>query len=238
MIKNSRVNPLLSFLVSMIIHIGGFLIIAFALNSVGSKGRINPNNSYISINSTSSNLDIKKNKIDAGKTEVNKNQSLKKIKAVTSTNKPEPVAYSFSKLPVDTTELDQVYKEPTLNVSIKYPQNWTYIDQDLSDKLDGVTFWATQGIYSPPPYIHLEVKDKELFSSARYKYKIEASNYTLYYNDPEELENQVMQTVYIRTGSDEDFSVKLIMEGRTAFNSFQPVFFGMIKSFKFGKSLF
>jgi hypothetical protein len=138
----------------------------------------------------------------------------------------------------DTTGLQQIYKEPTLDVSIRYPVGWTYVDQDVSNKLDGVTFWSTNNVYSPPPYVHLEVKEKYLFNPNRYKYSIKTDNYIAYYNSPEELSGQVSQEVYIRTEIDKDFSIKLIMEGKESFITFQPVFFGMIKTFKFDNSLF
>jgi hypothetical protein len=145
---------------------------------------------------------------------------------------------AFSIETADTSALNQIYKESTLKVSIKYPTGWTYIDQNVKNKLDGVTFWLAGGNYSPPPYVHLEVKEKYLFNPSRYQYNMNARNYTIYYNEPEELEGQVSQTLYIRTDTEEDYSIKLIMEGRSAFRSFQSDFFGMVKSFKFGNSLF
>ena len=146
--------------------------------------------------------------------------------------------YNFSNINADTTGLDQIYHESTLDVTLKYPAGWTFIDQDVKSKLDGVTFWSTIGNYLPPPYIHMEVKDKELFSAQRFKYKSKMWGYTIFYNDPENIEGQITQTIYMRTNSDSDFSFKLIMEGEDAFKSFQPIFFGMIKSFKFGSSFF
>ena len=68
----------------------------------------------------------------------------------------------------DTTLLEQLYSEQTLNVRVKYPAGWKFIDQNNNGKLDGVTFWATTGNYNPPPYIHLEVKEKYLFSENRF----------------------------------------------------------------------
>ena len=65
--------------------------------------------------------------------------------------------YSFSNIKADTSGLDQIYKESTLDVTIKYPAGWTYVDQDIKNKLDGITFWSNLGNYSPPPYVHLEV---------------------------------------------------------------------------------
>jgi hypothetical protein len=143
------------------------------------------------------------------------------------------VYYNLSEIIADTSDLRQIYSEPTLNVRLRYPNGWTYIDQNIKDKLDGVTFWSLSGSSNPPPYIHLEVKEKYLFNPARFRYKTELNGSTAYYNDPEELSSQVSQVVYIRTDSDEDYSIKLILNGREAFKSFQPVFFSIVKSFTF-----
>jgi hypothetical protein len=145
---------------------------------------------------------------------------------------------NFEGTGTDTSGLEQVYAERTLNVKIKYPVGWTFVDQDRHSKLDGVTFWASNGIFNPPPYIFLEVKEKYLFNPSRYKFNTKLANSIAYYNDPEELEGQLSQVFYIRTESDEDYSIKLIMTGNDSFIAFQPIFFGMIKSFNFGKSLF
>ena len=146
--------------------------------------------------------------------------------------------YNFAGAGTDTSALIQTYSEKSLNVKISYPIGWTFVDQNRQKKLDGVTFWANNGIFNPPPYIFLEVKEKYLFNPSRYKYNTRLKNTVAYYNDPEELEGQVSQVFYIRTDSDEDFSLKLIMNGKDTFIAFQPIFFGMIKSFNFGNSLF
>lgn len=145
---------------------------------------------------------------------------------------------SFSEIKADTTQLDQLYKESTIGVSIKYPKGWTFIDQRKREKLDGVTFWSADGVNDPPPYIHLEVVEKYLFNEKKFQYKMKLKNCVAYYNDPEELAGQFSQIVYLRTTTDEDFSIKLIMKGREVFKSFQPRFFAIIKSFKFGNSIF
>ena len=146
--------------------------------------------------------------------------------------------YNMNSAGFDSTGLNQTYQEPTLNVRLRYPSGWVYVDQQRKRKLDGITFWASTGNYIPPPYIHVEVVEKYIFNPGQYKYKYDFERFTGYYNDPEELENQVSQTIYIRTGDDEDYSIKLIMEGHEAFKEFQPVFFAMVKSFRFGNSLF
>ncbi len=134
----------------------------------------------------------------------------------------------------DTVGLQNIYNENTLNVEIKYPYGWTYLDQNSKNKLDGVTFWGSTNLYNPPPYIHLEVMDKDLFNPAKFKYTSEFENYIIYYNDPEELSDHFMRLLYIRTETDVDYELKLIMKGKEQFESFEPVFFGMVKSFSFG----
>lgn len=146
--------------------------------------------------------------------------------------------YEFLPRNADTTNLHQIYSETTLNVRVRYPAGWVYIDQDVKNKLDGVTFWMATGAFNPPPYVHLEVKEKYLFNPSRFKYSTKMDNFIAYYNDPEELEGQVSQVVYLRTESAEDYSIKLIMKGEEAFKTFQPEFFGMIKSFRFGDPFF
>jgi hypothetical protein len=146
--------------------------------------------------------------------------------------------YNMNSGGFDSTGLGQVYQEPTLKVRLNYPSGWIYLDQQRKRKLDGITFWASLGDYYPPPYIHVEVVEKYVFNPDQYKYKYDFDLFTGYYNDPEEMENQVSQTIYIRTSDDEDYSIKLIMQGREAFKEFQPVFFAMVKSFRFGNSIF
>jgi hypothetical protein len=134
----------------------------------------------------------------------------------------------------DTVGLQNIYNENTLGVEIKYPYGWTYLDQNTKNRLDGVTFWGSTNLYNPPPYIHLEVMDKYLFNPAKFKYKSEFDDYIIYYNDPEELSDQFTRLLYIRTESDVDYELKLIMKGKEQFESFEPIFFGMVKSFSFG----
>lgn len=138
----------------------------------------------------------------------------------------------------DTGGLASVYAEGTLNVRMRYPSGWKFIDQNRKNKLDGVTFIGYAVDPSNAPYVILQVKEKYLFNSSRYKNKEELSSYTIYYNDPQEMEGQVSQILYIRTGGDEDYSIKLIVNGMERFKDYQPVFFSMIKSFRFGRSLF
>lgn len=145
---------------------------------------------------------------------------------------------SFSDIIVDTTNLDQVYTEPSLNVSIKYPKGWTFIDQNKKKKLDGVTFWESEGQFNPPPYIHLEVVDKDMFIEKRYLYKLDLKNYIAYYNDPEKMQGYITQVFYIRTEDNEDYRLKLMIKGEVQFKLFQPRFWAILKSFSFGNSLF
>ena len=159
-------------------------------------------------------------------------------KEQTSETIDELKTINFSDIVADTTNLDQVYKEPTLNISIKYPKGWIFIDQNKKKKLDGVTFWASDGIYNPPPYIHLEVVSNDMFIEKRFAYKMELENYQAFYNEPEEMQGYLSQIIYIRTGNDEDFRLKLMMKGKTEFYTFQPKFWAILKSLNFGSSLF
>ncbi len=136
----------------------------------------------------------------------------------------------------DSSGLNQIYSEKTLNVKIRYPLGWIYIDQQKKSKLDGVTFWAGEGIFDPPPYIHLEVTDKYYFNPQKFKFSYKFKDFEGFYNEPEELEGQISQTLYIRTESDNDFTIKLIIQGRENFEKFKPVFFAMVNSFQFGSS--
>ena len=153
-------------------------------------------------------------------------------------NAGETAFYDLRDSNADTSDLVQVYRENTLDVIVKYPAGWTYLDQNVKNELDGVTFWTTSTNYNPPPYVHIEVKDKDLFNPKRFDHSYKTKNYTAYYNEPEELEGQITQIIYIRTNTEKDFSLKLIMKGKEAFKSFQPVFFGMVKSFKYGNQFF
>ena len=224
-------NTAISFSVSILLHVIIFIIAAFVFKITTEKSVAG---GYVQIKTRELINNLKDNAAEKEKVITKNNNSNNKInKSVSKTETEENLITSS-----DTSGLYQVYKESTLDVSMRYPVGWTYIDQDVKNKLDGVTFWAVNGIYSPPPYVHLEVKEKYLFNPSRYKYSIKTDDYIAYYNDPEELSGQVSQEVYIRTGIDEDFTIKLIMEGRKSFNAFQPVFFGMIKTFKFDNSIF
>lgn len=219
---------------SILIHFCIFFVIAFFLSMLGVNKLVN--RTIIEIIQTESASENLAEEIPTDEEEISEVEE--EVEPEKEMPKEESVYYDISKTDADTSGLEQVYSESTLNVRLKYPRGWTFIDQNVKKKLDGITFWMTDGVYSPPPYVHLEVKEKYLFNESRFKFSFEMDGSTAYYNDPEELEKQVSQIIYIRTESDEDFSLKLIMTGRDDFKKFQPVFFGMIKSFKFGKSLF
>ncbi|MEJ2615631.1 MAG: hypothetical protein P8Z35_11780 [Ignavibacteriaceae bacterium] len=231
-IKDS--NTLVSLSASVLIHLMLIILAAYTLKISTEKSTAG--NSFVQIRTGEINNDSKSQRVENKKE--TKADNHRKIRKIFNKKVPDLKNNTNLFLSSDTAGLYQVYKESTLDVSIRYPVGWTYIDQDVRNKLDGVTFWATNSVYSPPPYVHIEVKDKYLFNKNRYKHSIKTDDYTAYYNDPEELSGQISQEVYIRTGIDEDFSIKLIMEGMDSFKNFQPVFFGMIKTFKFDNSLF
>ncbi|MGB8319955.1 MAG: hypothetical protein WCE54_17615, partial [Ignavibacteriaceae bacterium] len=205
-IKDS--NTPISLSVSVIIHL--LLIFLAAYTFKISTERSTAGSSYVQIKTGEFINNLKNRQVEEKKETVKKHLEgpIKTLEKKMPDSKNTNIFLSS-----DTAGLNQVYKESTLDVSIRYPVGWTYIDQDVRNKLDGVTFWAANSIYSPPPYVHIEVKDKYLFNQGRFKYSIKTDDYTAYYNDPEELSGQISQEVYIRTGIDEDFSIKLIMDG-------------------------
>jgi hypothetical protein len=237
---NDKDYYLFSFSASLVIHII-ILLICFIIMKKGDdsyrgKGIVVQMMQGGNLISTTDDLIKEKiNKLKVQKVAVNETTSL-----TTPDMKAHSISgyYNFEGTGNDTSGLEQIYSENTLNVKIKYPLGWTFVDQDNHNKLDGVTFWANNGIFNPPPYIFLEVKEKYLFNPSRYKFSTKLANSVAWYNDPEELEGQVSQVFYIRTETDEDYGIKLIMTGKDTFIAFQPIFFSMIKSFNFGKSLF
>lgn len=135
---------------------------------------------------------------------------------------------------IDTLGLPGQYAEPTLHVRIRYPVGWSFMDQNKKNKLDGVTFLGPPTTSGAIPYVHVDVQEKYMFNPSRYNMKSEEKNYVMYFNAPEVLEGQFTQTIYIRTESEQDYSIKLIVKGEADFKEFQPVFLAMIKTFKFG----
>jgi hypothetical protein len=219
---------------SILFHLVIIATLIYFLNLQSNKSRIN---------TTVFTIDTKEYvqpKFDVTESEIEKKEAeQKKIPNDQVNEKIDEIkSLSFSDIIVDTTNLDQIYSEPTLNVSIKYPKGWTFIDQNKKNKLDGVTFWLNDGRYNPPPYLHLEVVDKDLFIEKRYSHKMVLEKYIAYYNDPEEMQGYTTQILYIRTEENEDFRLKLMMRGDLEFKSFQPKFWAILKSFNFGSSLF
>lgn len=225
--KTATLKWLRTSLVSIVIHAIGFIFITFLAKLSVQNAMVNPKFYTVEFIEYTTNTEIVEEEV------VNKNEP-----EVFETTEEAGASQQFSlrDIDADTTNLDQLYKENTLNVSIKYPKGWTFVDQNVKNKLDGVTFWASDGIYNPPPYIHLEVRDKYYFNEQKYLYQIEFDDYIAYYNDPEIIENYYIQNVYLRTETSQDFNIKLMIVGKEAFNSFQPKFFGMIKTFNFSSS--
>jgi hypothetical protein len=231
-VKNIRLNGLMiSFLFSVFIHSGVFILAGYLLSRQLNKLVVNT--IYVEFLNKEENSFSKSEIINDKKEETKPSEEIKPVQ-----KKAGAYFYNFTETNYDTSSLMQVYKESTLNVSLRYPNGWTYLDQDVKNKLDGVTFWAVDKNYEIPPYVHLDVCDKTIFNSSRFKYKFSSNGSDYYYNDPEELEGHFTQVIYIRTNADEDYSIKLIVKGKEAFRSFQPVFFNMAKSFNFGKSFF
>ena len=227
--------PVFGFSASLLLHAIIITVAALILNSTIDESQVG--SAYVQIRTMESDsqalepVPVKKEKEESVEQDaVKKETTVEETKAIpekeTAQASNEAVFYDFSNTAADTTNLVQVYKENTLDVSLKYPAGWTYLDQNVKHTLDGVTFWTTSTRYNPPPYVHIEVKDKDLFNPKRFEHNYKTRNYTAYYNEPEELSGQITQIIYIRTNTEKDFSIKLIMKGEEAFKSFQPIFFG------------
>jgi hypothetical protein len=231
-IKIKAGTPVFNITASVVIHLLLFFIIAFLLDASSGKEMIR--SVYVQVTTGMFTREAAEDVTE--ETDENIEEPAEVPEEIKQDTKDQPGAafYSLSEINTDTTGLKNIYAEPTLGVKIKYPPGWNFIDQNVKNKLDGVTFWGLTHVYNPPPYIHLEVKEKYLFNPSRFKYNQKLNDYTIYYNDPEELSDQYTQIIYIRTEDDEDYSLKLIMKGKESFKTFQPLFFGMLKTFKFG----
>jgi len=232
-------KSILSLAASSLFHLLLF-IIAYFFTDLNLK-KINPNSGYVQVFTKKS--DIETVNFEKMFKEENEKKSDTENRELIKKTEPVPNSQSNSGINfldqnADTTSLEQVYSEPTLNVSIKFPVGWTFIDQNVDKKLDGVTFWASASNFNPPPYVHLEVCDKSLFNQNRYKYSLLLKDAVVYFNDPESLANYFSQTFYFRTEDKDDFSLKLTIKGEEAFKSYAPTFYGMLKSFRFGSTIF
>jgi hypothetical protein len=232
-------NRIISYVASSLFHLILFILAYFFTDL--NINKINPNAGYVQVftkrdNAETVNFEKVFKPKEAKKDESDKNEIITETEKATYTR--PTIALNFIDRNADTTSLEQVYSESTLNVSMKYPSGWTFIDQNVNNKLDGVTFWANISAYNPPPYVHLQVCDKALFNPNRYKHNLPLRDATLFFNDPENLANYVSQTFYFRTENSEDFSLKLTIKGEEAFKTYAPTFYGMLKSFRFGGSIF
>lgn len=232
-------NSILSLAASSLFHLMLFMI-AYFFTDLNLK-KINPNSGYVQVFTKKSDVEtVNFEKIfkheDEKKSDIGNKEIIKETEPAPNSQTIEVV--NFLDQNADTSSLEQVYNETTLNVSIKYPIGWTFIDQNVDKKLDGVTFWASASKLNPPPYVHLEVRDRSLFNQSRYKYNLQLRDAVVYFNDPENLANYFSQTFYFRTEGNEDFSLKLTIKGEQAFETYAPTFYGMLKSFRFGTSLF
>lgn len=230
--KRRRIFSLIS---SLLLHTVFFALII--ISGISSNQIPKINRQLITLESIQIDKDVKS---DIQKENISEESEIRNQNNQPAEDKSENnlILVNSEDLIADTTGIDQIYSEKTLNLSIKYPKGWTFIDQTKKNKLDGVTFWSVEGVYNPPPYIHLEVVEKYLFNPNRYKYKVKQFNCEWYFNDPVNLEGQISQEIYIKTEDDEDFSVKLIMKGEDQFRAFQSKFFAIVKSLDFGKGIF
>ncbi|GBD86229.1 hypothetical protein BMS3Abin03_00139 [bacterium BMS3Abin03] len=144
---------------------------------------------------------------------------------------------SFSDENIDTASLYYSYSDPTYSVKLKYPKGWTFLDQSIKNKLNGVTFWKTSGNSTPPPFIRLKVVDKNNFNPDRFSNSKIFDKFTVYFNDPTFVDDMISQTIYIRTNKELDFIIDLIVKEDNEFRNLQPKFYGMIKTLEVRKGL-
>lgn len=232
-------KSILSLAASSLFHLLLF-IIAYFFADLNLK-KINPNSGYVQVFTKKS--DVETVNFEKMFKEENEKKSDTENRELIKKTEPVPNSQSnsgvnFLDQNADTTSLEQVYNETTLNVSMKYPNGWTFIDQNVDKKLDGVTFWASASNFNPPPYVHLEVCDRSLFNQNRYKHSLLLKDAVVYFNDSESLANYFSQTFYFRTKDKDDFSLKLTIKGEEAFKSYAPTFYGMLKSFRFDSTIF
>lgn len=232
-----RNRSILSLAFSTLFHLVLFFIAYYFANL--SIKKISPNAGYVQVFTRKNDLDAinfeNKFKSTAEQKSKPSSQNVKNKPAVDS---PASALLNFIDEKADTTMLLQTYTESTFDITINYPLGWTFLDQNVNKKLEGVTFWASSSNINPPPYVHLEVCDRDLFNENKFKHKLSLRNAVVYFNDPEKLANYVSQVFYFRTEEESDFSLKLTVKGEDAFNSFAPTFYGMLKSFKFKDSPF
>ncbi len=160
------------------------------------------------------------------------------VKETTPTPVSEKVAPTQSLkgnlLSADTTQLRGIYKESSLDVTIRYPEGWNYLDQQKKKKLDGVTFIGKTNS-GTAPYIFLKVEEKYRFNPNRYKSSFKTDKYVVYHDDERVMAGQYTLELYLRTEDEEDYSIKLIVIGEQNFKEYKPVFLAMVKTFSFGK---
>lgn len=146
---------------------------------------------------------------------------------------------NFAKSGNDTSALQNIYRESSLNVRLRYPAGWTFVDQhhNRNKKFEGITLFPQNAESESTPYLHLETNDKELFNPKRYKFNFIIKDNVYYYNEPQEIKSDIIQEFYIRTKGPDDFTIKLIMRGKENFIKFQPTFYSMLKSFSFSPEI-
>lgn len=144
---------------------------------------------------------------------------------------------SFAGFEIDTTQITNRYEENTLKVSILFPINWIYFDNQVRDVIDGVIFIPSENSnYDRRLSVMIQVNtNKNLFNPNLYDSSFTYNRAIYYITKPQKTFEQLTQIVYIRTGSFKaDFIIKLTSPNESEFYKFQPVFFAMVRSFSAG----
>lgn len=143
----------------------------------------------------------------------------------------------FGGIEIDTSSLINLYKENTLNVSVLFPFNWKFIDNQVNDLIDGILFLPDENSnYDPRLSVTIQVvTNKNLFNPRLYDNSFTYNNMKFFIAKPVKTYEQVTQQVYIRTNLFKaDFLIKCTSPNESEFLKFQPTFFAMLKSFSAG----
>ncbi|HMN25451.1 MAG TPA: hypothetical protein PKE38_13175 [Ignavibacteriaceae bacterium] len=123
---NNNKTWIRNFSLSILLHLVVISTVIYFFNLQSERSKVN--SSFFTIDTK----EYVQQKSEEVKSEIEKNvDEPKEINAEKKNDVIEEIqSLSISDIIADTTNLDQVYSEPTLNVSIKYPKGWTFIDQN------------------------------------------------------------------------------------------------------------
>ncbi len=173
-----------------------------------------------------------------------KNEVEKKSKSIFGTTEQDSIKQKtdsheklFAGFEIDTSTIKQKYEENTLNVSILFPINWIYFDNQVKNLIDGIIFMPGENSdYHPQISVLIQVMpDKSLFNKAYFDSRFRFNDMDFFIGSPQNTFGQFTQTIYVRTKIYKaDFQIKCTSPNEVEFKKFQPVFLAMVRSFSAG----